>query len=1652
MTNGYHGRPEKTAEAYGENPFPHPAGYERVYRTGDLVRFLPDGNLQFIGRRDGQVKIRGFRVELTEVEEVLRRFPGVKDAAAAAFDDAAGGKYLAGYVVSDAPVDTNALGAFIRAEKPPYMVPAVILQIDSIPVNRNQKIDRRALPKPERKAEKLRLPENELQRKLTDVIAEILGHSGFGTDTDLFLAGLTSIGTLRLNVALSEAFGKTLKLSDLKENSTVLALEKLLSAQEDVDEEPYGRLPDYPLTQTQMGIFVECSASPDSINYNMPMLMKLGTGLDARRLAAAVKAALSAHPYVRTTLFADAEGNIRARRNDAAAPEVSLLTCEKLPAADQLVRSFPLLGAPLYRIAVYETGEGVYLFMDIHHIISDGTSQAILLKDIEKAYFGGAPEPEKYTGFEAALEEEKTRASERFAAAKRYYDSIFTGCETECLPPGAPESDQPLAGSITRVCAVRPEAVRSFCESGSFTPNAFFNAAFGFALSRFTGPDEVVFTTVYNGRSDPRLASSVTMLVKTLPVLVRTEADRPVRGLIRETGEQLMNSMANDIFSFAEVSSAYGIRSDMIVVYQGDEFAFDSLCGEKAELIDLMPGMIKAPLTVNIFLKDCCFELRADYRKDMFCAELVGQLLAAMDAAAQEFLVREKLSDVSLLTEADEKKLAAMNDTARSFENIPAHRFFERQAASCPDRTAVICGGKQLSYAELNRRANVLAWALIARGVGRDSVIGLMLDRSAEVLVTELGILKAGGAFLGLLPSYPDERAAFCLTDSDCRIVITTQQLKEERTDLFSADRPYLVLTLEEIFSQAGTDADRDPDPDISPDSLAYCIYTSGSTGKPKGVMIEHHSLVNCAQPADFPYAAYCGEKRGRAALAMSSLAFDMSVFDSLLPLMNGMTVVYATEKEIHDPAAMAKLIRETHVDTMSATPSYLTNLLGCEEFREAAKGLRTVVAGAEAFPPVLYTELKKIAPELTVLNGYGPTECTMTCCAKELRSEKSITIGGPAANVAFYTVDRFGNVLPPYACGELIICGECVGRGYIRLPEKSAAAFFTLRGLPAYRSGDIVRLNRDGEAEFFGRHDSQVKLRGFRVELDEVERCICSFEGVTQSKVIVRSNGTEDYLAAFFTAALPVDTAKLTEYLRSKLSYYMVPSAILQLDAMPLTASGKIDKKALPEIRPEKKKAGRRAAKKSLEQELCELFGTVLSLDEYYADDDFFEMGGTSLSASKVVMQLMAKGIRVEYQDIFDNPTPEKLAGLIGGRTSEKKEESAAAEEDSASGYREELRYNTLEYAAEVKREPLGSVLLTGATGFLGIHILRELLEREEGSILCLVRKGRHESPEERLKSMLVYYFGESFDEAFAGRITALDADITDERLEELLAPYPVDTVINCAANVKHYAADDSIERINVYGARNLIRTALSHSARMIQISTVSVPGVHTEESWKKRAVMHENELFVIDDMNNQYGISKYRAELELLEAIRRDGLRGKIIRIGNLMGRHSDGEFQINFNTNAFMNSLRGFATIGKCPVSHATDPMRFSPVDMTARAVVLLTGTNDRFTAFHADNRFGFDEWQLVEAANRSGVAIRPVPDEEYYADYYRLLSDKSVNARLQGLMTNDRPDLHAVETDNTFTANVLYRLGFSWPMTDIDYLEKTIVSLKTLGFFD
>ena len=1646
VTRGYLNRPEKMAEAYGENTFAFARGYERLYRTGDVVRLLGDGNLQYIGRSDKQIKIRGFRVELTEIEEVIRRYDGIRDATVAAFDGT-GGKYIAAYVVSDEKVDTEALAEFIRSEKPPYMVPSVTMQIDAIPLTQNQKVDRRALPVPKREMGELVPPENETQEKIASCVAEVLGHHDFGVTTDLFAAGLTSIGTVQLSVAIAEAFEVPLRMADIRVNSTVKKLETLLSQTE--TETVRTVRADYPLTETQNGIFVECMASPETTAYNIPLLLRLGDRVELPRLKEALTAALHAHPYVKTTLFTDEKGNVCARRNDTAEVKTEWNRCTHLPDEATLVRPFILLGEPLYRFGIYETDEGNYLFMDIHHVICDGTSESILLRDIDRAYAGETPDGERFSGYDAAEEELSLRQGARYDEAKTYWNDLLSGCDTGILPKNEPESEKKEAGNV-RLNSPDTDGIRIFCEKNGLSLNAFFNTVFAFVFGRFINKEEVTFTTVYHGRNDSRLHNTVSMLVKTLPVTAAFTEETAVKDWVKTVQAQLLRSMTHDVYSFAEISRACGVSADVMFVYQGEEYISDTLFGEKTVYKPLAARDAKEPLSVNVHAKKDGFSYEVEYRKDLYSEAFARAFAEAMAAAARSFAKAEYVRDVTMLSPTGEETYDRLNATATEVKSLPVHELFECIADEKPDAPAVTASGETLTYRELNARANRMAHALCARGIGKENIVGLVLDRTTDVPVTELAIMKAGGAFLPMIPSYPDERIDYCLTNAESPLVITTEAVRAARPALFSAEKPYRTVTTEELLSEGNGENLLLP---TDREQLAYCIYTSGSTGTPKGVMIEHRQFSNFVQTDHRFLSYYRDADADGAALALSSISFDMSLFEMFLPLCRGKHLCISTEEEFHNPAMLMELMVRENVQMMVCTPSFLSNMMTMPGVGAAVRKLKSIVVGAEAFPASLYETLRAAAPGLQIVNGYGPTETTICCSYKELLSGLGITIGRPTGNVKLFVTDRFGHVLPPYAVGELIICGDGVSRGYVKLPEKTSAAFFRLYDLPAYHSGDLVRLNGNAEIDFGGRIDNQVKLRGFRVELDEIEKVMSDFPSVTQSKVLVRNNGTEDYLVGFFTAEKEVGIEDLTAYMKTRLTYYMVPAVLMQLEQMPLTANGKIDKKALPEVKPRsvERKSGR-APKKSAEQRLCEIFATVLGREEVYADDNFFALGGTSLSASKVTMLLMSEGIEVKYGDIFDNPTPEELAAFIEKRSGAAEEQTEAKPKETEEKEREALCWNRVKYASEVTRTGLGNVVLTGAVGFLGIHVLDELLRTETGHIYCLVRRGSHESAEKRLKTMLIYYFGRGFEEELQNRITVVEADITDDSLRDALRDCPFDTVINCAACVKHFSDSDILDRINVGGVANLITLCLERKARLVQISTVSVPGVHTKESYEKQVRMHENELFVIDDMANKYVISKYRAEEKIFDAIEKDGLRAKVIRVGNLMGRHSDGEFQINLETNMFMSGIRGFAVMGKYPISHMTDPMSFSPVDCTAQAVVLLAGTDDKFTAFHANNRYGFDEMKIIDACNRNGIRIAPEADEVYYREFREKLGDESVNARLNGLAAYDVQDTHAVETDNLFTTNILYRIGFSWPLVDDAYLDRAIYSIMTLDYFD
>ncbi len=1656
VARGYLKRPEKTKEVFIKNPYSKEKAYRKIYRTGDVVRLLSDGNISFVGRRDAQVKIRGFRIELTEVEEIIRRFPSIKDATVAAFDDEGGSKYIAAYVVSDKKIDINALNTFILETKPPYMVPAVTMQIDKIPLNQNQKVNKRALPKPEKKIEDKIEPQNEIQQRIFNCAAEAIGHNDFGITTDFYYVGLTSISSIRLNLLLAKEFDVNLKINDLKDNPTVEKLEQFLKNAEKT--KTYKIQEVYPLTNTQEGIFIDCTANMGTTLYNLPFLFKLSPKVDLLKLKFAIERVIEAHKYLKVKLFMDKNGEIKQRRNDDDKFKINIIDgMDK----DELVKPFNLFGERLARFAIYRTHRGSHLFIDIHHLIADGTSYEILLNDIERAYKGEEIEEEKYTAYEAALDNAEAVKSELYSKSEKYYDSIFENCggNTDFKPDilHVRHNVKPGLG-LLKVAGrkLKQEKVEYICKKYGITENIFFNGVFGALLASAISVDKSVFTTIYHGRSDSRLSNTVGMLVKTLPVLCDVSKDTDY--YFKNLQSQIMGMMNNDLFPFPEISRKYKIVPNAMVVYQGETFEFDKICGEKAENIVLDVNAAKTPISLEVFLSNGSYRFELEYRSDMYSKEYAQALLKDFENAATKLANEKHLSDLipqnlfaimPCLKEGFKKKHTKkhnINDTQFDFIFEPTTRLFEAQAEQNPNKTAVVCNKQSLTYKELNEEANKVAHELVSKGIGKENIVGVLLDRGINCYISQQGILKAGAAFTCISPEYPEDRVRFILEDSSAKFVIVDEKTKAQYAELFKGieTKPLLI---NELLKCKKAD---NPNIEIAEHDLCYCIYTSGSTGKPKGVMIEHGNLANFvnANPKNFETLGFTD--KGNVVLALAAMTFDVSVMEEFIPLTHGMTVVIATDEEIHNLDLLAKLIKENNVDIVATTPSFLSVMLEIPQMREALKNVNSYDFGAEAFPGGLYDKIVELNPDAYIMNGYGPTEATISCTMKVITGNDNVTIGIPNANVFVYIIDDNCNEVAEGEIGELLICGKGVGRGYVNLPEKTAEAFIEFKGMRGYRTGDLARINEDGEIEFHGRKDNQVKLRGLRIELGEVEDAICDYPEVTAAAVLAIDNM---YLAAYYTATKPVSQEELTKFISSRLAHYMVPNVYIQLEKMPLTSSKKIDRKALPKPEINIEQALYAAPQTAEQAKLCELYAKALKLEKIGIDDDFFALGGTSLTASKVAVMCLNENIPLVYADIFKYPTIRQLTQAIYGGV----EETENIDEFAKYSYNAIdtlLAANDVRNADEVVAGKLGNVLLTGATGFLGIHVLKEFISNYKGKIYCLVRKGKYDTPDKRLMNMMMYYFDSPFRDLFGNKIICIDGDITNIEDVNKLVDVPFDTLVNCAACVKHFASDETLEKINVKGVENLISLCKKAKKRLIQISTVSVAGEGIDDKppyWRKIA---ENDLYFNQHITNEYTRTKFLAERKVLEAVV-DGLDAKIIRAGNLMSRNSDGEFQINFITNGFLRTLRGYTAIGAFPMSGMHEGAEFSPIDVTAAAVLKLASTNSMFTVFHACNSHRIYMSDVIYAMNNHGFKIDIVSEDEFEKLVNEYASAHEGSEAVSGLIAyTSRGTTRIYELDyvNDFTTQVLYRLGFKWPITDDSYLENAIKALDNLEFFD
>ena len=1048
---GYLNRPDLSEKAFIQNPFCAEEGYERAYRTGDTARLLPDGNYDILGRSDGQVKARGFRIELSEVEAVIRDFPGIYDATVQAFEDEnTGEKYIAAYVVSDGKIDTAMLSGFIRERKPAYMVPSVIMQIDAIPLTQNQKVNRKALPKPETQSAKEadKRIDNVLEIEMKKVVAEILGERRASFTTPLEEAGMSSIGFIRLAAFIYKRFGIKLPVENLKGVSMLDLENRLLSmwmsgVNHVVEKVVAGiagivgdRRGPSPLSASQTGVYMECVKNPNSTVYNIPVMLTFPSGTSPESLVRAMKAVMAAHPSLMVH-FKMVDNQIMTVPNARTEPEIPVLNmteAEAMEYADDFFRPFDLSKENLYAFAVTRTKQAVRLLMNFQHLIVDGFTLNLFLEALGDALSGKAIQHETADYAEYVRDQQAMMEGEKAKEYEAYFAKIFEKYDAPTrITPDQPKTDRPGESGLVRI-PVSQAATDQALRRTNVSEAAFYLAALNYTVARLTNSDQVYLSTISSGRSDVRFTDTYGMFVNTLP-LASDLTPGSVDEYIQKTADDLRQAIEHENYPFAAVASRWNYSVELMYAYQRDILQKPRIPG-LVSMEEYSSEGLMFPLFVRIVDDAGSPMIEVQYDDSLYSPELAGKIGRFMNTVITRFSEdgNQPLRRISLLDAEEEARLARLRTEPETVE-VPEDTFFftglERSAAQYPDRTAVIAADGVFTYWEFDEMTDRVANALIKRGAKPGGKVLVLLPRNSRALTAFFGASKAGLAYIPFDPAYPVDRVNMVIEDSEAQFVITNAEMLPRFEGRNAIDIEELLLE---------TDAAK-PQVPLKPENISYMIFTSGSTGRPKGVMLTHRAMAHYV--ADMPGKEMVNMVRAFCSVycSITTLSFDVSVMEYNMTLSHGLTLVLASEAECNDPDKLARRMIETHADLISGTPSRIYGLLRSDAFCDAlSRNVQLVICGGEKYPEQLMLKLKTLVPHQ--INIYGPSEITISCNEHELTNDGFVSLGRPTPGVTEYIVDTDGNELPAGLVGELWIGGRGVGLGYNKLPEMTAERF----------------------------------------------------------------------------------------------------------------------------------------------------------------------------------------------------------------------------------------------------------------------------------------------------------------------------------------------------------------------------------------------------------------------------------------------------------------------------------------------------------------------------------------------------------------------------------------------------------------------------------
>ncbi|HEX6717639.1 MAG TPA: amino acid adenylation domain-containing protein [Pyrinomonadaceae bacterium] len=1278
LARGYLDRPALTAEKFIPDPFGTGA---RLYRTGDLARYLPDGNIEYMGRMDHQVKIRGYRVELGEVEARLAQHSAVRESVVMVREDEQRGPRLVAYVVAaeGKSVSASQLREYLRRGLPAYMIPAQFVMIERIPLTSNGKLDRSALLQLDSTQFEVSYtaPTDQVEEMLVEIWAAVLGVERVGINDNFFDLGGHSLLAAQAMSRVQKAFKTELPLRLLFEFPSVAAFAQQMAAirKEDLTIpppfEPISRAGDLPLSFAQQRLWFLDQLEPGCHAYNMPGAVRISGLLDRAVLEKSLGEIVRRHETLRTH-FASTGGEPIQVVAAPAPLNLPVIDLSELPLIQRdtqldeiLTREahepFDLARGPLLRVKLVRLSDREHVVsVTMHHIVSDGWSLDLFLRELAtlyQAYAEGmeSPLPQlpiQYADF--ASWQRKWLKDEKLNSLLAYWVKQLKGAPPFLELPAdhlrpATRSYNGAKQSVMLPQSLTDDLKRLSREEG-VTLFMVLAAAFKVLLYRYSGQTDIVIGTVSANRNQAEIEELIGFFVNTLVLRTDLSATRTFRTLLGKIRETVIDACTHQDLPFEKLVEELQPERDpsrtplfqVLLVQQKEltpELDSAGVCFRPVE-IDTMTT--KFDLTLNFAEAEQELRLTLEYSTDLFEAATARRMLEHLQTLLEGAVANpeQPISELPLLTNHEQQQLLSeWNDTAREYPAECVHSLFEKQASLTPDAIAVNFDNERLTYREINARANQIAHLLQRLGIGPESFVGIYTERTAEMIAGILGVLKAGGAYVPIDQAYPPERVKLIFADCGMSALLTQTSLLK---NLPEHEVPTICLDSDLDMLSA-----QNPESDVQPENLAYVIYTSGSTGMPKGVAITHQSVTAMLRWAQEVFSA----EQLRGVLASTSICFDLSVFEMFLPLCVGGKVILA-----RNALELPQLAARDEVTLINTVPSAIAELIRMAGVPETVK---TVGLGGEAVKVEVVKQIYEHTGASQVWDLYGPTEDTVYSTFALLPKDGPVTIGRPIACSQAYVLDQLLQPVPVRVTGELYLGGAGVARGYLGRPELTAEKFIpdpfgTKPDARLYRTGDLARYLPDGNIEYLGRMDYQVKIRGFRIELGEIEAALVEHPLVRDVAVLVREDTPEDkrivaYIVLNHESATPAD--ELRRVLKEKLPSFMIPSAFVVLDELPLTPNGKIDRKALPapdHARPDIE-AVFAAPRTPIEEMIAAIWSQVLKLEKVGIHDNFFSLGGHSLLATQVAHRVRDTfNVALPLKLFFETPTIADLAAYV--------------------------------------------------------------------------------------------------------------------------------------------------------------------------------------------------------------------------------------------------------------------------------------------------------------------------------------------------------------------------------------------------------------------